>query len=178
MPEHDKHGHVILPDEPADGLPADLFRLLEDYVIREAGGSSFERAWNLQDLVREWSDLEDESQVGKWLESHHRQPYVAPSRGIQGQARSHDDVDISPDIWMALATETLLLTDGDEQTLRMQSLQDLTNEWMRLNTDMEKLVGHLMLVHKVDSSSLESSEDVLHALHAKAHREDASAARP
>jgi hypothetical protein len=168
--ELNEFGEVILPNDPQDGLPIKLLRVVEAFALVPEEDESLSRLHLLADLLHEWLDVQGNGKASRLWASRHAQ-LLYPLRGSDPEPPGLVPAEaISGEVLGAMIRGILLVRQAD-RTLRWECLRDIVLEWRRLVSDAEKLLGHLLLTHKEPAETVTLGTSGWIVRHADIHRE-------
>ena len=162
--QRDKFGDIILPHDPAEGLPPEVLSGLERWVFGADELVGVARCEGLADLLMEWGNLDDPFSVQEWVQANRAR--LAPDVVATGVT----DVAEQPQgSVLSFLVDQLLLAEPDDRALRTSSLRELSAEWYSALIDPEKLLGHLLRTHQERSLIRKWSDERLARRHAELH---------
>ena len=160
--------------EVAVPLSDDLEAELEAFVLIADAGLALSRAETLDILVDGLRELEDDDAIEEWVADYgDRDFHLAQER--DGSLVVSDVFPVAgvvgfiPRSLVRKLSSELMDQDSDDRPGWMESLSDLSSEWLALLSDEEKMVGHLIRAHQLTVAQTEEDLDELIGRHAGLH---------
>jgi hypothetical protein len=169
---------VLLPNDPSEGIDPTVLARISSFVIIEDELVAVRRCEALQYLMNEWLDVADGGAMAeRWVRRYSGRDFaVAPDRN--GHLRSHARPSRSlggsgaiPAPLVQLLASRILGVSEDEGLVQISSIALLAGQWMGQLTDVDRLLGHLLRVHRSSAEFIDFDHDQLHAEHARLHSE-------
>lgn len=174
---------IIEPDEDEEEfnpLTPELEARLAAFVLIEDVDLAVSRLETLDYLVDMLRDLEDGDDVAEWaVQFGDRDFHLVQERG--GRLVVTDIFPVGgllgfiPREVINLVSAELAAQSEDDQELWIETLGDLVAESLALVADEEKMVGHLVRSHELNTEQVAEDHPALVALHAALHRADLEA---
>ncbi|HYR63905.1 MAG TPA: hypothetical protein VET24_14905 [Actinomycetota bacterium] len=155
-------------------LSDQLERALDTFVLIDDWDLAVSRAETLDVLVDGLRELEDDEEIEQWVAEYGDRDFhlsqerdgrlvisdVFPVTGVVGF--------IPRSIVRLLAAELMLQPEEDREGW-MESLSELSSDWVALLSDEEKMVGHLIRAHELPLEETTGELDALIGRHATLH---------
>ena len=155
-------------------LSEDLEAELEAFVLIADATLALSRAETLDILVDGLRELEDDDAIEEWVADYgDRDFHLAQER--DGSLVVSDVFPVAgvvgfiPRSLVRKLSSELMDQDSDDRPGWMESLSDLSSEWLALLSDEEKMVGHLIRAHQLPVARTEDDLDELIGRHAGLH---------
>jgi hypothetical protein len=160
----DRFGDIVLPHDPAAGLPRNVLLSLESWIFSVDELIGVARCEGITELLAEWGNLDTTDSAREWAQSNRSKPVTqaVATDPAEGAQRPHGQL-------LNLLIKRVLLAVPDDRALRTSCLRELIAEWYATMIDAEKLLGHLLRVHGAHSAIVGWSDESLAGHHAQLH---------
>lgn len=161
-------------DELDVPVSAEVEEALEAFVLIPDWDLALSRAETFDYVVETLRDLEDDDALEAWVDQYRgRDFHLAQER--DGRLVISDVFPVSgvlgliPRAVLDPVLDELMAQPEDDRPAWVESLGEVIGDWVLLLSDEEKMVGHLIRAHEVESGKTRGELGDLAALHAELH---------